>query len=201
MLLDGILVVIVAVAMFTGRKTGLFHTVFRFLSLAIAGICTAVFGESLRNWMLKLPICKEGVLKLTETVEKCIQNGKTELLGPFASFVTTGKTAAIVSGKIAETVLSAILFVLFILAVRLGIALLDKTVFNLPVVRPINRLLGMLLSGVFALFLLFLAIGILGSFGVFTGGEFMEAQLESSALVKYIYENNPVLSLFAGTKE
>ncbi len=198
MLLDILVIVILLIAVITGRKSGLFRTVARFLSLITAGIFTSLWGEKLCSFIASSKLYEEMLLKLTESVEKAVTNGKTEILSPFlreAGVLSATETAA---QSMLDTFLSVCIFVLFVLLVRILIEVLDKVIFHLPLLRPLNRFLGMLFSFVFTLTILYLILGVVGGLAVFSDAGFWAEQMQSSVLVRAMYDNNIVLKLISG---
>jgi len=102
------------------------------------------------------------------------------------------------SKGIADSILSVLIFGLFFLVVRLCIGILDKTVFHLPLVRPANRLTGMLASLAITVIVLYLVVGILGGMAAYAENTFFAQQMQSSKIVRFMYENNFVLDTIIG---
>ncbi len=198
MLLDGVLVLICLFAILRGKKMGLFRAVAGFLSFGTAVLATTLWGEKIRLWIYKMPWYPDMLKKLTETVEEAIAKGDTHLLVPFSGGAGASALAEGAAAGLAETILSGLLFAVVLLGVRLLISVLDRLVFHLPVIRPVNRLLGMLLSLAFTICIAYLVIGVTGGLGLFDSMDWLSGQMQSSVLVRRMYENNILLALITG---
>ncbi len=194
MVLDVCLIVIFIIAVLSGRKSGLFRTVARFLSLGLAAVCTSLFGETLRTWLSGFSIYNTAIEKLTAFVENAVAAGKTSLVEPFLQEADMAIDLA--AQGILDTLLTGITFAVFSVLLRILIELLDKFLFHLPLVRPVNRILGMVLSFLFTAVVSYLVIGVLGGFAMCSESAFISDQMQNSVLVRGMYENNIVLQLF-----
>ncbi len=198
MILDIILIVILVGAALLGRRNGLFKTVALLLSFVLAAVCTALLGGSIRAWATGTALYTDMHGNLTEAVTGILESGKTELIEPFLQEGASAQAAALAADGIANAVLSLLIFVAFFVLIRICITLLDKTVFHLPLIRPVNKLLGMLVSFCFALIVLYLAVGAIGGIALHAENSFFAVQLQDSILVRSMYENNFVLDILKG---
>jgi len=164
----------------------------------MAGVFTSLWGEKLQAFVSSSNVYEEVVLKLTKSVEKAVTSGKTEVLAPFLHDTGVLSTAETAAHSMMGTLVSVCIFVLFVLLVRILIEVLDKGIFHLPLLRPLNRFLGMLLSFIFTLTILYLIIGTIGGLAVFTDSQFWAEQMKNSVIVRIMYENNIVLKLISG---
>ncbi|MBQ7033929.1 MAG: CvpA family protein [Clostridia bacterium] len=195
MFLDCIAVVILIAAALAGRRRGLFRVVAGLLAFVLAGVCTALFGGGIRTWAMGTEVYSDAVERFTETVQKLLESGETTLIEPFLSSGVTHNAAEAAAAGIAASLLSVLVFMGMMIVIRVGITVLDKTVFHLPLLRPVNRLFGMVISVLFTLILLYLAAGALGGLTMYTENEFLAGQMQSSVLVRYMYENNYILDI------
>lgn len=195
MILDFIAVLILIAAALAGRRSGLFRVVAGLLTFVLAGVCTAVFGGSIRAWVMGTAVYSDATAKLSETVQKMLESGETALIEPFLSPEVTGNVAEAAAAGIADSLLSVLIFIVLLTVIRLVITVLDKTVFHLPLLKPVNRFLGMAVSLAFALAVLYLAAGALGGMAMYTESVFLAEQMQTSVLVRFMYENNFVLDI------
>ncbi len=193
MILDGLVILILLFAVLRGRKAGLFRILARFLSLAVALAGITLFGEHIRLWISRTSVYKDSFARLVEAVENGIAKGEYGLLTPFMGRMDAGLAAETVAGRIGDSAISVLIFLLLFFAVRLLILVLDKTIFHLPLVRPVNKFLGMALSFVFTACVLYFVLAGLGSLGAYQNTEFLAKQMESSLIARYMYEHNFVL--------
>ncbi len=195
MILDAVAIIILLFSAWRGRKIGLFRTVARFLSFALATLATIVWGDAVRLWVSETPLYAVTLEKVTAYVEGTLGKGETAILSPFL-FGEAGATfAKSAAGNIVDTLVSVLCFVAFLLFVRLAITVIDKAIFRLPLLQPLNKGLGMVLSFAFTLAVFYLLVGGLGSLSAFEESGFLAGQMESSLLVRHMYENNWMLNL------
>lgn len=198
MLLDIFVIVILVIAVLGGRRSGLFRTVARLVSLFLAGAGNFLWGETLKAWIYETDWFKSAFSALTDSVSETLESGGNVLLSPFLPEGTMASAAETAAWGIADMVLSVLCFVVMLVAVRLLIEILDKLVFHLPLVRPVNRILGMTFSFCFTAIVLYLIVGALGGLSMFSGNGFLAEQMQNSILVRFMYENNIVLQFLSG---
>ncbi len=194
MILDIAVIVILGIAAFGGRRSGLFRTVARLASLVLAAVGVFLWGDALKEWTLGTPWAKSMLASLTDAVESALESGQTVLIEPFLPESTVSHAAEVAALGIADMILSVLCFVVISAAVRILVEVLDKLVFHLPLVRPVNRILGMAFSFGFTAIILYLVVGALGGLSMYTDNAFFSEQMQSSVLVRGMYENNIVLN-------
>ncbi len=192
MILDGILILILLISVIMGKKTGLFRAVTRMLSTVLAIILTILLQEKVLLFLEGTPLYASILEKLAGNVEKMTTNGQIDLLKPFMALGNVG--AADIAGEMAESIVPVLIFILLYIGIKLLISVLDKTIFHLPLVKPINKILGSLWNGIFTLFIVYLVIGVAGGLSLFSTNAFLAAQMEESFLVHGMYTNNIVLN-------
>lgn len=195
MILDALLVVVFIISILSGRKTGLFLTVARVLSLLAASLLTALFGKNILAFLESSSLYDTLMQKLVSVVEKAVKSGETVLLSPFLE--KANMVSELAAKGIADMIFSAIIFVAFSLLVRILIRLINKFICHLPLVGSANRFLGMAVSFLFTLVISYLVIGLVGGAAMCSEVEFIKEQMTSSVLIRYMYENNIVLNLFS----
>ena len=192
MILDGILILILLISVIMGKKTGLFRAVTRLLSTVLAIILTILLQEKVLLFLEGTPLYASALEKLAGNVEKMTANGQIGLLKPFMALGDV--TAADIAARMAESIVPVLIFILLYIGIKLLISVLDKTIFHLPLVKPINKILGSLWNGIFTLFIVYLVIGVAGGLSLFSTNAFLAAQMEESFLVHGMYTNNIVLN-------
>ncbi|MDD6309187.1 MAG: CvpA family protein [Clostridia bacterium] len=193
MILDGALIIILIIAMANGKKYGLFRMITKLIAglaallatVALRGQVVAfVQGTALYPWL---------VTQITPGIEKALAQGNTLFLQPFIR--AGGAVPQILAESAIGTILSVLTYVILYALIKLVIYVLDKSVFHLPLLKPINKLLGMAWNLVCALFVCYLVIGICGGLSLFSTVDFLASQMQSSFLVKYMYTHNILLDI------
>lgn len=191
MFLDALLIILLVFAFIRGKKQGLFRAITRLLSLFISAGASFAFHDKVNLFLRKTPLYETMLEKLTENAATVLESGDTTLLRPFL------KSANMLPNEVAERMagmlVSIITFILIYVLVKLLIQLLDRTIFHLPLLKPLNRLMGSIWSVLFMIIIMYLIIGILGTLSVFTTTPFLAEQMQQSVLVRGMYTNNLVL--------
>lgn len=193
MILDGILILILVLSMLGGRKTGVFRMAARLVSFALSWFLTAMWGRMVKEYLKSTPLYLSALEKLSERITEAVAEGNP---GIFSSFLNpAGQNAAFVAAQgMLDMLLSGVIFFLFLCLIRLAIFVIDKTVLHLPIVKPVNKFLGMAVSGLLALAILYIVAGAVGGAMLCAESEFWRSQMESSYLFSGMYENNIVLN-------
>lgn len=195
MILDALVIILLVFSAWKGKKIGLFRTVARFLSFVLAMLGTTLWGDAVLSWFQKTPLYAETLTRVIAFVDSTLEKGETAILKPFLFGEAGAAFSRSAAENILHTFLSVLCFLAFLLLVRILIVVIDKLVFHLPLVRPLNRGLGMVLSFVFTAVMLYLVVGALGSMTAIWESGFLSEQMKASILVRHMYENNFVLNL------
>ncbi len=185
MILDGILLLILAIAAFLGRKTGAFRMVMRLAAFAVSWICMALWGGKMQVFFQKTGAYETLYQRLVST----LQGGES---GTFFG-AAQGQAAEMLARSMADSIGTAASFIIIWFLVRLLIWILDKTIFHLPVVRPVNAFLGIAVSLAITVIILYAVVGAVGNTLAFSEAPFWQEQMASSQLVRGMYEHNFVL--------
>lgn len=105
----------------------------------------------------------------------------------------------VITESITNMILNVIGMILVFLAVRLLVFLIIKvleSLFKLPGLKDINRLLGTLLGMVNALLVIYLVCGAVSLFAPAEKMQIIKDTIDATYIVKYFYDNNLLLSLF-----
>ncbi len=195
MILDALVIIILVVSAWRGKKIGLFRTVARLLSFILAMLGTTLWGDAVLLWFQKTSLYDMALKKVIAFVESTLEKGETAILKPFLIGEAGAAFTESAAENILHTFLSVLCFLAFLLLVRLLIVVIDKLIFRLPLVRPLNSGLGMVSSFVFAAAILYLLVGALGSITAIWESGFLSQEMQSSVLVRHMYENNFVVNL------
>lgn len=194
MILDGILILILVLSVLGGRKTGMFRMVARLISFALSWILTVMWGEDVKAFLMESAMYKTARETLTARIAEAAAEGKPGIFKAFMDISGGSAAAEAAAQGMLDMLLTAISFFLFLCLVRLLIEVLDKTVLHLPIVRPVNALLGMAVSLLLSLSVLYILTGAIGGAMLTAESEFWRQQMESSYLFRGMYENNIVLN-------
>ncbi len=193
MILDGILILIIVLSVLRGRKTGMFRMAARLVSFALSWLLTAIWGENVKAFLAETALYATAKETLTARILEATEEGKPGIFTVFTDMSQGGAAAEAAASGMLDMLLSAICFFLFLCLVRILIEVLDKTVLHLPLVRPVNALLGMTVSLLLTLCILYILAGALGGTMLCAESEFWRQQMETSYLFRGMYENNIVL--------
>lgn len=196
MLIDAILILIFAAAVWRGRKTGIFRMVSRLISFVIAWVLVTVKREGLMGFLTEKGIYTAVYERLLVNVTSASQKGEGGMLSAMQMAGT--KAAEGFATRLTEMLLVAATFFVIVIVVRILIYILDKTVLHLPLVRPLNSVLGIAASLALTFVLVSLIIGAFGGTLLCAESEFWRGQMESSFLVRNIFENNTVIEWLTG---
>jgi len=186
MILDVSLVLIVSVFLFIGYKKGIVKSVYGFLSLIVAGVGSYFSGKYLSQWVYGFFFEKSinesisnsvsaSTENLTASVENVLSNLPEyvkNLLGFFnvseGDFFQQNTTAQLVESELQQSIKGAVvevlgfifIIVLFILILIL-MRLLSKpivSIFEIPVIKQINGIFGMLFGLAEGLVICYIAV-------------------------------------------
>lgn len=194
MILDGILLLILILAVFRGRKTGMFRMITKLLSFLLAWVCTSLWGNHLKTFLESTSLYQSIADALSLRIAEALLTEKQSIFKTIMESSAQNATQG-AAHTILDMLLSGLVFFLFLCLVRLLVEVLDRTVLHLPLVKPVNSLLGMAVSLALTLCILYILAGALGGAMLCSETAFWREQMESSYLFRGMYENNIVLNL------
>ena len=160
--------------------------------------------ESLMKTNIYSNIRQATLLKVTPKFESHNTGGDNVFKSFFdkaiegANSVMSDSIAAI-TDNIAKSVLtllvSVILFILSLIALKFVTRLLDG-VFRMPGLNFLNSVGGMIWGILVALIISYTSLAVISSLALFNDSTIFSKQLESSIIVRGMYEENPVIKYF-----
>ncbi len=194
MILDGIAILILVISVVLGKRTGLFRAITRLISSVLSIGLTMFLDDKVLALLKDTPLYTGLLDALTKKVEQTVQSGKLGLIQPFMT--AGGIEVSKIAERMASSIFSVLIVIVLYIAIKLVISVLDKTVFHLPLIKPINGILGCVWNLIFTLVIVYLAVGICGGLSLFSTNAFLAGQMESSVLVRGMFTNNIVLNFF-----
>ena len=199
-LFDIVLILILLGFMYLGHKKGLILTVVNFISYLVSIVLSFFIYKPIKGIIIKLPFI-QNVNDITSRKVSGFLGAKTEGLPSFLKEFFD-KEVNMLSASVSETLTNAFVFILCVILVILLVKLFLKvTAFtakgikNLPIIRNIDNLLGLifgLLNGLLIVYII-LTAGMLfltgESYKLFTNG------VNGSYITKYFYDNNILMNL------
>ena len=126
-------------------------------------------------------------------IDKLIEQKSQELQDAQKSFTDA------LSEQITDSVLGLIAIIFLYIAIRLFLFMLFKIlglVFELPLLRSVNKLAGALIGIVNALFIVYILTGAMVLFLPADVSRTVQEAVSQTYITKYFYENNILLKLF-----
>ncbi len=193
MVLDIAFIIVLVLSVLHGRKKGLFGALRPLVSLIMSAIGTSIFAEGLMEWFSGTSFYHSQFDKLVLGIIE-----KAEIKGvPLEAVAEEAeKIAQSTAQNILGTLVTCLCFIALYIVFNIILRFLDKILLHVPIARPLNRILGMFFSFVFTFVILYVAIGALGGFATYASSDFIRTQMESSYVVRLIYENNVIQYLF-----
>lgn len=223
-ILDFLLVLCFIVFLVNGFRNGLVRSFLSFVGMAVALILSLHISSMISNAIYSNII--EGIL--VENVRKSITSGNmdtqaiTDRMAGYASGyfsvygITKDNIIHIISSgtndapeklvrlfapvviSLMEAVLMTIIFIVLMIAVRIGIKAISG-IFRLPVLRQMDGALGAIfgaLKGYIFIVIVTFAAGIILPTINNTSGLLSNDTIMSTAIFRHVYDNNPVYRLF-----
>lgn len=211
MILDFALVLIVALFVFIGYKKGIIKSVYGLISLVVAGAGSYFGSKYLSNWFYtfffeksvnesihqSISATAESVTASTESVFENLPDYVKNFVGFFkiseASLFDSDSTVQMIEADLQNTIKSAVveilgfifIIVLFILILIL-MKLLSKTilsVFEIPVIKQINGLFGMVFGLAEGLIICYIAVLVCRLIMPQTDNAVLDAEMINSSVV------------------
>ncbi len=135
------------------------------------------------------------VLKLPKTIEELM---KSENVIMDYGNKAAGGIYQYMSQVFAQMFIDLVSFFIMFLVVKLIITIIAHVldgVVKLPLLREFNRLGGGIVGGIKGLLIVFIILALLIPFVTITNNHVIMEGLEKSRLAKYIYDNNPIISI------
>lgn len=219
LIFDCIIIAVFTVCIISARKKGFIRSSGAVVSIILTILLMLVFQDSICAYIKNSSIGD----KIKETVVNTLSERKDEAdtseedesiaerLG-LPEFFTKGiseKTGEIenikqeIIEKTADNITSSVINVLSVVIlyflIKLLLAILLKcldVIFKLPILNSVNKLLGVIIGAVNALFIIYILCTLLIWFVPKDSTELIKNTIEQTYITKYFYENNLLLKLF-----
>lgn len=204
MIFDIITVAILLLYVYFGYRNGFFKALMGFASIFIAIALTMVFYQGVYEWAMKTEVAQniresiytsqssqqaapdaDEAQKYPSVVKDFIMPSVDETMDAVANTTTD---------FIMRVGVAILLFLLIFLAIKIVGPLIDS-LFKLPVLNLVNKTAGLLL-GAFNGWIIILILCCVVTYLVTTGNEWCAAQMKSSTIAVWFYNNNFLLRLF-----
>ncbi len=189
MILDILFVLFLIFFIIRGKKRGIVSVLLgigsTLLAILLAITLHNVFAENIENTQMYNDLRETVVLKLNEhagTTDSVILEDIKE------------KGIEQTANGIMSAAFTAIIFLVSMIAIKI-LSFLLKGVFKLPILNFFNGTLGMLWSGIVIIFITYILL-ILAK-GFLDENSFIITQINSSYLLKFMYDNNLIYMMFA----
>ena len=205
MILDIGCVIILLICAIIGMKQGFVKSLLGITSLFVSIIASVYLYRPFIDMLYGIPVISSAIdsaiAGIKDAILSLIGTGGTENLPPFLGVIISGDVVAagneMIAHTLAEAVFSCILVIVFILLVRLGIAILIKTLnlfTKLPVIKQFNGLLGSFTGLLTGSLVCYIAAIILFVWSSSESGAWINEALSTSAIAKHFFETNILIS-------
>lgn len=209
-IIDGILVVLLALSIFFGYKKGLVNVVFNLCAVLVAIVVTFILYKPVSTLVIentqldetiKQTIIEKGITQKKETkveegsgldkyIEKyaqdAITDAKNNVVESVADTITNNAVNIIVA-----IALFIIIRILLIFAKALAEALAE-----LPIIKQFDKLGGVLYGIIVGLLAIYIVLAIIFFIVSINGIDGLSDAIDSSIITKYLYGNNMILNIF-----
>ncbi len=204
-MLDLIFVAAVLIFIFIGIKRGFVKSVMGVISLVLSVFLGIKLYAPFESFMKSLPIMSDMVETIKESfaatikpvIEEATYGSLPEYISRLISPDIMEKGSDAISVAAAETVFSLVLIIIFILVIKLGLAMLTGMLglaTKLPVLKQLNKLMGAVtgfIGGMIFCYILASVFSVVAAYGV----TWVNDQLQYSLLAKYFIENNIIINM------
>ena len=207
--MDVVLVIILAISIFSGYRKGLINVIFNLCAFLVALIVTIILYrpisgivmnntnlyENVRQTVLDKGITEkkdsvsEGELNIDKYVEKYTYNAVTDVKND-AVEATADSIATNTVNIIVSIALFIVVRILLIFAKTFVGALAE-----LPIIKQFNKLGGVLYGAIVGLILIYVILAIMFFVISINGAYGVTEAVESSVFTKYLYGNNIILNI------
>lgn len=204
MILDLIFVLILAVCTIIGIKQGFVRSLLGIASLFVSIIAAVYLYRPFIDMLYGIPAVSGVIDSIIESIKNAIMSalGTGELqnippvLGVFiGDMVASGNET--IAAALAEAAFSCILVIVFIILVRIAIAILVKALnlfTKLPVIKQFNGLLGGIMGLITGILICYIAATILFVWSNTGSAPWINESLAGSMFAKHFWETNTLIS-------
>ncbi len=194
MIFDLIFLAVLVFMVISGKKRGLVNIIMGLVSGILAIILAFTFQADIKNAISETDFYEQTRTEICTMVEEKI-NDTTEDMGMLGALIEEGDTAGEITDKVMGSLVSVLIFIAAFIVLRLACMVLNA-VFHLPVLKFFNGIAGMLWGAVIVIAVTYTILALAGQFSIIGEAEFFKSQMQSSLLIKTMYENNLLVKLF-----
>ncbi len=204
MILDIIFVSLLTLCVIIGMKQGFMKSLLGITSLFVSIIAAVYLYQPFIDLLYGIPtvsgVIDSIVASIKTAILSALGSGETQNIPPFLGiFVGDMATAGneMIATVLAEAAFSCILVIIFIVLVRIAIAMLVKALnlfTKLPVIKQFNGLLGGITGLLTGIILCYIAAIILFVWSNAEGGAWINEALSTSGIAKHFFETNILIS-------
>lgn len=204
---DLIIILFVAFFVFLGYKKGLINTLLNMCSYLLSIVAVVFLYKPFHAFLTDSVLGKTITEKInTYLIEKFSNTVLSQINIPsiFKAGLEEGAVLAdnAVSYQIAQNITNAIFmiitFIILYFAIKLGLKLLRtplNIIASIPLIKQANTLLGAVIGLAMGFLWLYVITGIIGTFSFAEIIKPLSSAIENSSVMKFLYENNFLLSL------
>ncbi len=204
MVLDLIFVLILAVCIIMGIKQGFVRSLLGIASLFVSIIAAVYLYKPFIDMLYGIPavsgVIDSIIVGIKNAILSALSSGETQNIPPFLGVFMGNMVATsneMIAGALAEAAFSCILVIVFIILVRIAIAVLVKALnlfTKLPVIKQFNGLLGGIMGLVTGILICYIAATILFVWANTGNVAWINESLTGSAVAKHFFETNILIS-------
>lgn len=194
-MVDFLLIILVVICICIGYRRGLVKSAFGLGAFFVSLILSFLIYPYVKNYI--------GSTAIYDAVQGLVASGVQNYYPDAQSipqniqgFADYGQTALV--NYISELVINIISFVIVLIGIRIILTILEKTlglIANLPVIGFFNKIGGAALGVIQSLLIAFIILAIVAAVTSADNGRIYEEYISDSAIVKEMYDNNPLLEL------
>lgn len=194
MIFDLIFIAVLVFMIISGKKRGLVNVILGLVSGILAIILAFTFQADIKEAVSKTDFYTRTQTEVCTAVEEKISDA-AEDMGLLAPLVEEGLSAQEITDRVMGSCVSVLIFIAAFIVLRIAGAVLNG-IFHLPVLKFFNGIAGMLWGAVIVIAVTYTILALAGQIPALCQAEFFKSQMQSSQLIKNMYENNLLVKIF-----
>lgn len=213
-LIDGIIILIMALFIYMGYRKGLIKVAISFLAFIISILIALIFYRPIADQII---INTEVDEKISDSIYSSIkdidfknitdeekeENGILKIAENYINEAlekSTENTAMYVANSLTRTIVEGITFIGLLIVLRIALLILNlmaDVIGNLPIIKQFNKSGGIIYGIVEGIFVINVALAILYILNPLCADGAIQKNIEKSNLGKIVYENNFIINTVA----
>lgn len=208
---------VLALGMVRGFFRGFSKTLLSMISLVVVIVCSIVLTPAVSSYLSESKAVRGFYTEKTEKVVDSYMNAadagalleeshsdekpanvQQVLVALIASALSTGEMREVITGKIVSFAITLTASVITFIAASLLFSILSMAIagmFRGKTMQSIDRVLGLLLGGLWAFVIIWIGYGLISLFSNTAQGSALLAQIKASPVLLLIYETNPLAKI------